>query len=326
MNSKVMVTGARGWLGSKLVRMLLSERRKIVYVDFWKNNISIEKYLRGHKNLKIINGDIRNPEQFRKEFDGCRTVFNCAGMQHPRFTHDMYSINGDAPLRLLRECIQAKVSTFVHISSSTVHGNNTFGLITEKTPFRPITHYAISKAQGERLLSNIGKKIKTKTVVIRPGVFYGKNPSRNLVSLIENIKKGRALIFSKNGLLRTYVDIDKVVDAILIAEKIGKNGEAYLIGDKKPLNTLQFYKELAKAVNVNLKIVRLPLIVSRVCEKTSYISGKLDIHQRILNIVGEFGRNHFFSSEKAIRELSFKPHLSPENGLKEMVGSVWKES
>jgi len=325
MKSKVMVTGASGWLGRRLVSRLVSKKREIVCVDYFKDKAA--GFSKNKSQVKIVNGDIRKPEQFADEFSDCETVFNCAGVQHPLFTSHLYSIDRDAPATLLKFCISSNVKNFVHVSSAIVHGENIGqDIITEKTPFRPFTHYGVSKAQGEKILVKFGRKSKVKTTILRPAAFYGINPSKNLVQLVMNVKKNFALVFGDNGFLRTYVDIEKVVDSILLAEKYGRNCEAYLIGDKNPITTLQLYQYIADELNVKLKVMRLPKILSRLSEKLSFAAGRLNIHLRIPNIMGEFGRTHYFSSEKAVKEIHYKSHESPENGLKAMVRSVIRKN
>lgn len=327
MSSKVMVTGASGWLGQRLVRRLISQKKDIVYVDYWNGKPKAQQFLDGYNKLKVICGDIRKSDEFIQEFDDCETVFNCAGIQHPVFTKSIYSVNRDGPASLLESCIKMGVKNFIHVSSSTVHGENiSKNFITEKSPIMPLTHYAISKIEGERLLAKLSKKSSVRIVIIRPGVFYGVNPSKNLIQLIRNIEKNVAIIFNGKGFLRTYVDIEKVVDALILVQKYGKNTEAYLIGDAKPITTLDLYQIIADEMDVKLKVVRLPKSASRIFEKISFISGKINIHLRIPNIIGEFGRNHYFSSQKAVKEIHYNPHKSSEKGLREMVRFVWKKS
>lgn len=326
MNSKVMVTGASGWLGRRLVNRLISQKREVVCVDYFKDNREFPKFSKNDNKVKIVNGDIRNPEQFVDEFNGCETVFNCAGVQHPLFTSQMYSVNRDGPASLLKFCIKLNVKNLVHISSAIVHGENIGqDIITEKTPFRPFTHCGVSKAQGEKILVKLGRKSKVKTTIIRPAAFYGLNPSKNLVQLIMNVKKNFAVVFGDNGFLRTYVDIEKVVDSILLAEKYGGNCEAYLVGDKNPITTLQLYQYIADELNIELIVMRLPKILSRISEKLTFTAGRFNVHLRIPNIMGEFGRTHYFSSEKAVKKLSYKPHESSEKGLKAMARSVLRK-
>ena len=323
MSSKAMVTGASGWLGRRLIRRLLSQKRKIVCVDYFEDKRALPEFSKHNHQLKIVNGDIRNPESFADEFRGCETVFNCAGIQHPCFTSDIYSVNRDAPAKLLESCIRSNVKNLVHISTAIVHGENVGkSMITEKTLCRPLTHYAVSKIQGEELLVKIGGKAKVKIVIIRPAAFYGVHPSRNLIEFVMNIKKNLAIVFGDQGALRTYVDIEKVVDAMLLAEKHGRHCEAYLIGDKHPISALQLHQYIADELGVDLRVRHLPVSLSRLCEKVSFTAGRLNVHLRIPNIIGEFGRNQYFSSEKAIKELAYKPHDSPEKGLKAMTRSV----
>ena len=323
MKSKVMVTGASGWLGRRLVNRLAAEKREIVCVDYFKDSQEFPEFSKNKYQVKIVDGDIRNPEKFADEFSDCETVFNCAGLQHPTFTSDLYSVNRDAPASLLKLCIASNVKNFVHVSSAIVHGENIGkSIITEKTPFRPLTHYGISKAQGEDMLVKLGKNSKVKTTIIRPAAFYGMNPSKNLVQLVMNVQKNFAIVFGDKGFLRTYVDIEKVVDSILLAEKYGRNCEAYLVGDKKPITTLQLYQYIADELGVKLKVIKLPKLLSRLSEKVSFAAGKINIHLRIPNIMGEFGRIHYFSSEKAARQIRYKPNESPEKGLRAMTKSV----
>ena len=326
MSSKVMVTGASGWLGRRLVNRLVLQKREVVSVDYFKGNQEFPEFSKNKGQVKIVNGDIRSPEQFGEVFNDCETVFNCAGVQHPLFTSYLYSVNRNAPVGLLKFCIKSNVKNFVHISSAIVHGENIGkSIITENTPFRPFTHYGISKAQGEKLLVKLGRKSKVKTVIIRPAAFYGVNPSKNLVQLIMNVKNNFAFVFGDNGFLRTYVDIENVVDSMLLVEKYGKNCEAYLVGDKKPITTLQLYQYIADELYIKLKVMRLPKLLSRLSEKLSFTAGRFNLHLRIPNIIGEFGRTHYFSSEKAVREIHYKPHESPEKGLKAMARSVLRK-
>ena len=327
MSSKVLVTGGLGWLGGRLIQRLIQEKREIVCVDFYDaSKNELPEFLRNYNKLKIVSGDIRKSHEFIQELKDCKTVFNIAGMQHPRFTKDLYAANRDGPVSLLESCIKTDVPNFIHISSAGVHGHNINPKIshTEKSPFRPLTHYGVSKVQGEKLLGRFIQRSPTKIVIIRPGLFYGVNPSQNFVELIKRLKNGFALLFGREGFYRTYVDIERLIDAIINAAEYKRSGEAFLIGDKKPLNTLQFYQCIADEIGVKLKILKLPTFLSRMSENLSYISGKLNIHLRLPTIIGEFGRNNFFSSEKAVKELSYKPHDSSEPGLREMTKSVLK--
>mgnify|MGYP001593950022 CR=1 FL=1 len=102
-----MVTGAFGWLGHKLVQRLISEKREIICLDFSKKNMkNTSKTLSGYKKLRIILGDIRESHKLVRELKGCDTVFNCAGLQHTKYTKDIYEVNRDGTAELLKASIK----------------------------------------------------------------------------------------------------------------------------------------------------------------------------------------------------------------------------
>lgn len=319
--NKAMVIGAAGWLGSKLVARLIAQGREVIAVD-----INLQSIENQYRQVELIHADIRSLEKFAERLRECAVIFNCAGLQHPKRSRDLYSVNAHAPAKLFEACLKNGVSAFVHISSITAHGQNDSPTtyIEETIPSKPITHYGKSKAEGEKLLKDLAEKDGTRLIILRPGVFYGKNPSKNIRELLEKMRKGPVPIFSSMGFLRTYVDVEKVVEAMLLSEKNGVSGESYLIGDAEPLSTMKFYRILYEELSIPPKVIKIPVILSRVAEMVALLFGKAGIHIRIANIMGEFGRHCFLSPKKAVDELLFKPLPSSGEGLREMVRSIYK--
>lgn len=316
---KVMVIGAAGWLGRSLVERLILEDRQVICVD-----VHIPEFLTQYKNCEVIEADIRDVPRFAQQLEECETVFNACGLQHPKSTKDIYAVNAQAPAAVFAACQEAAVKTFVHISSLAAHGSNSSStvFIDEASPVSAVTHYGKSKAQGDILLQSLHEGGKTRLIILRPGVFYGERPSKNLREFLEKLQKTTLPLFSPRGFLRTYLDIEKAVDAMLLAENKGVSGEAYLIGDTEPLSTLHFYGILADELGVTLKTLRVPLLASRLAEKAALWAGSFGVHLRLPTIVGEFGRHTFASSKKAQHELGFVPHASSKEGLRKMARSI----
>ncbi len=317
--SKVMVLGAEGWLGARLVQRLAQEGRTVLCVDLF-----VGTNIRELPGIEVIEADIRDAARFLPRLAECTTVFSCAGLLHPKKTSEIYVVNRDAPVALYEACIQHGVKTFVHISSINAQGENqsptTF--FDEATPPHPTTHYGVSKLEGDLKLMALAGEGKTRLIILRPGVFYGENPSRNLREFMETLKKGTLPLFAPRGFLRTYVDVDKVVEALLLSERNGSSGQAYIIGDAEPLCTLRFYQIVADELGVKPKTVAAPAAAAHLCERLAFLAGKANVHIRLFTIVGEFGRNIFGSVAKAQRELGFVPHQTSEEGLRRMVRSV----
>ena len=212
----------------------------------------------------------------------------------------------------------------MHVSSIAAYGANEFGsqFLDESFPDRPITHYGYSKSEGDARLRSLAQNSSSRLIILRPGVFYGTRPSKNLHELFEKLKKSPMPIFTQHGFLRTYADIDSVVDALLASETKGTSGEIYCIGDHTPIGTLSFYRSLTDALNTKLKVVAVPVLIARLAEAAAWWAGKVGIHLRIPTVIGEFGRHTFVSSRKAEQELKVSLPESPKEGLVRMVRSV----
>ena len=325
---RAVVTGAPGFLGNNLVRTLLEEGRDVtclIHPSF--KGSSFEKIFPRYKEINATFMDIRAPQaELMAILKGAESVFNCAGVQHPKRTRNIYSGNRDGPVNLLKACIGANVQNFIHISSSTVHGSNKGGIpMTEESPFSPLTHYAKSKVEGERLLQKNAHQ-GTKMVIIRPTVFYGYPASRNFSELMSRLQAGKVVpIIGKKGPLRSYVNITKVAEGILLAEKGGKTGDVFIISDEEPLNTCQFYQSMCRGLGVEPKTISFPLFGSRAAEKLSLIGGHMNIHLKYFNVLGEMGRDSYMVPDKAMKQLGFRPVCSSSRGLEEMAAK-FKES
>lgn len=317
--NKAMVLGGGGWLGSRLIERLVAASRKVICVD-----IFIGEALRALPGVEVIEADIRDTTRFVSRLGECAVVFNCAGLLHPKATADIYAVNRDAPARVFQACMDAGVASFVHVSSINAQGANPSPTVflDETMPLRPFTHYGVSKAEADIAMQAMVQSGSTRLIILRPGVFYGERPSKTLQELFVKLRTSPMPYFSERGFVRTYVDVETVVDALVLGEHNGRSGEAYLIGDEEPLPTLRFYQVLAEALGVPAKTIKVPAAVAHLAERVAFRAGKSNKHLRLPTIIGEFGRNVFCSVEKAKLELGFAPHRFSEPGLRAMVKSV----
>jgi nucleoside-diphosphate-sugar epimerase len=311
-----MVLGAGGRLGDLLVDRLVAASRKVICVD-----LQLGSNVRSYPGVEVIETDVRDTARFAPRLAECVVVFNCAGVQHPTSTREIYEVNRNTPAEIYTMCKENGVETFVHISSMNAHGENPSSTepLDETTSTGPITHYGRSKAEGDARLKALVAAGETRLIILRPGVIYGDRPSGNMREFMGFLRKFPMPLFSDRGTRRTYVDAAKVVDAMLLAEHAGRSGEIYLIGDEDPLCTLRLYQIIAEELGTRLNTIRLPLFAARACEWLAIQADHLGRHVRILTIVGEFGRHTFCISTKAERELGFVPHKSSEAGLRRMV-------
>lgn len=318
--SKALVTGAPGWLGNTFIRRLLKEGRSIsLIVDPSFKNGDIRSLLPTHQKnqIDLTVCDLRELDTLKGALGEVSTVFHIAAVQHPAKVSDFYKINSEAAANLARIAALAGAKRFVFISSCSVQGSSDRPS-EESTPLTGYTHYTLSKIKAEELLAQVADQTGIEIVIIRPGVFYGREASANMKRLMQMVQTKTLPMFGSDGFKRTYVDVEKVSEALLLAEAKAKSGTAYLIGDLEPLTTKELYETLGQALGCRPKILPLPVIVSRLAETTTFEIGKaLGMHIRMGNIMGEFGRPTYFQSTNSA-SLGFEPLASSRPGLTAM--------
>jgi nucleoside-diphosphate-sugar epimerase len=327
--SRTLVTGAPGWLGNTLLTKLIEKERSIrLLIDpiFTKNDLGKLLSPIDINQLEIVFCDLRDPEGLAKVTSEVNSVFHVAAAQHPRKVSDIYAINTEATGTLAMLAAKAGVEKFVFVSSGTVQGVNANDQPTNELiqSGKLYTHYSLSKLQAEALLRKVSDQSGLNVVFIRPGVFYGTNPSPNMQRFMSMIQQRPMPIFGKDGYKRTYADITKVADALLLAEQHGRNGQAYIAADLGALSTREVYEAIANGLGCQPRVINVPTGLARLAEASALHLGRLlDRHFTMLNIIGEFARPSVFSSLYS-DELGLKPLPSSYPGLKEMASGFRK--
>src|ERR1700724_3764397 len=148
----VLVTGGAGYVGSNLVPKLLAAGYRVTVLDL----CIYGDVLPPHPDLRIVNGDLRNPVDVAAALAGCDAVIHLACISNdPSFDLDPTlgrSINYDCFRPLVRAAKDAGVRRFIYASSSSVYGIKTDMDVTEDLPLEPLTDYSKYKAMCEEVL------------------------------------------------------------------------------------------------------------------------------------------------------------------------------
>lgn len=318
----VLVTGAPGWLGTRLIERLKENDKKVRALVLPTVDVSELKKIGVDE---IVYGDITKKDSLNKAVDGIETVFHCAGMIHPKLfrSKDFYMINRDGTKNLIDVSVNAGVKKFIYISSNSAQGVNVSRdrLMKESDKERPYTDYGKSKYMAEQIVKEFQALGKIDTVIIRPCWFYGPRLPKRMIKLMDMIKNGKVLLFGDGKNIRSMTHIDNLIDALMLVEKNKKAvGQTYWIADERPHTTIEIYEEIAKNLGVkNLKIRRTPKILSRVLEVFDILLGKFGIYEINIHVGGEMSRDIGCSIEKAKQELGYEPKVSFEEGIKDSV-------
>ena len=258
VNSRILVTGGAGFIGSNLVDVLLDLGCEIVVLDNFstgkKENL---RSAEGNPRFRLIVGDIRNIEDCRKAVDGVDYVLHQAALGSvPRSIADpltSWEVNTGGFAKMAIAARDAGVKRFIYASSSSVYGDDASPVKIEERTGSPLSPYAASKQAQELFARNIGRVYGFKSIGLRYFNVFGRrqDPYGAYAAVIP--KFATALLRHKSPVIngdgtysRDFTYIDNVVQANLLA--LGTDDPAALdqvyniaYGERTTLNELFSY-------------------------------------------------------------------------------------
>ena len=338
MNSKlqtVLVTGATGWLGSRLVESLVRGLPDHPALREPNNDLRIRclvlpgqdasRLKKLSDRVEVFEGDIIN-HRFCREF--CEpgaggVLFHTAGIIHPKRVSDFYDINVTGTERLLDSAIAAGVKRAVVVSSNSPCGCNPHPdhLFDELSPFNPYMNYGRSKMQMELAVRERATKIET--VIIRAPWFYGPNQPPRQTLFFQMVRDGKAPIVGGGNNLRSMAYVDNLCQGLMLAAITERaNGQVYWIADRKPysmneiIDTIERLLEKEFGHTCKHKRMRLPGFASEVAWLADKTLQGLGLYHQKIHVLSEMNKTIACSVARAERELGYNPTVALEEGMR----------
>jgi sterol-4alpha-carboxylate 3-dehydrogenase (decarboxylating) len=320
-----LVTGGGGFVGRALVDALRRRGDRVTVVE-----LSGAPH---REDIDWVRGDIRSAEAL-EVFAGVDTVFHNASLVHTKHNReaDVWDVNLGGSRSVLRACWKHRVPRLVYVSSaSAVYEGRDIENGDESMPYSRISQapYADSKIAAEREILSANGQRGVATIALRPHVIFGPGDNRFLPAILARAKSG-SLRFSVgvgNRKLSDFTYVDNLVDALLSAdERLALNskiaGQPYFITNGEPMRFFEFVSRL-------LKLLRLPPILFPMPYSIVYTAAAaaeaLDtLRGGTLNNENGMTRfavrymctHHYFSIEKARRDLGYDPAIDIDEGLR----------
>ncbi len=254
---KILVTGATGFVGSKLMTELKAKNYDVVGTSRRSLPTTPE----------LINiGDISEQTDWSMVLKGCDVVVHTAGRAHMMKDQaedklaEFRRVNRDATLKLAHDAKAAGVTHFIFISSIGVNGNATSGKpFSETSTPETTSDYAISKLEAELALKEKFADTSMAITVIRPALICGENAPGNIRRLLKLVESGIPLPFKGVKNKRGMVSLENVVSFILtcIENPLAKN-ELFVLADKEKPTTEEIIHAFAQGMNKPARIVWFP--------------------------------------------------------------------
>ncbi len=299
---KILVTGGAGFIGSNVVEYFADNGHEVIAFDNFflgrKDNLS------GVKNVKIINGDIRDRAALDAAAEGCDFIFNeAAASSSPMFREnlrDAVSVNVDGFVNVL-DMARKHDCGLIYISTSSIYGNIP-GALREDAKVVPPNFYAATKLLNEHLASVYSSEYGIRAIGFRYMSVYGRHEESkgifaNLVSqFLWSMKKNeQPVIYGDGSQTRDFVYAKDVARAHMLAIKSNVKNEVLNIGAGKATSLNQLVAVLNKLLGKNIqpKYVEVPV--------KNYIATQLA------------------DTKKAEKLIGFRAQFSLEQGIKEII-------
>lgn len=327
---KVIVTGGGGFVGKAVVRQLVA--RGISATVIGRHDYPDVVAM----GATVARGDIRDQHFLASVFRGHDTVFHVAAKAGIWGDYqDYFSVNVQGTENVLRACRSNGITRLVYTSTPSVvfRGGDLAG-VDEGAPYadRFLCHYAATKALAEqKVLEANGRQLLT--TALRPHLVWGPGDT-NLIPRL--VARGRSRQLKIVGTCENLVDIsyiDNVASAhLLAAENLEHSasaaGQAYFISQGEPVNLWRWINDLFARLQVprvtKQVSFRKAYAAGFVCEKISSLLGRSEEPPMTRFLAGQLARSHWFSIDKARRDLGYRPAVSTAEGVDRLV--AWLRS
>lgn len=265
--SKVLVTGADGFIGSHLTEELVKQgfqvKAFVYYNSFntwgWLDDMPEDIM----KHVEIFQGDIRDPNGVKEAMKGVDAVFHLAALIAIPFSYhspDTYvDTNIKGTLNILQAARELPIQRVLVTSTSEVYGTAQYVPIDEQHPYQGQSPYSATKIGADRLAESFYRSFQLPVSIVRPFNTFGPRQSARAVipTIITQLLSGQEKI--KLGSLTPTRDFNYVKDTVNGFIEIYRSdrtvGEEINIATQREISIGQLAEELIRQINPKAVII-----------------------------------------------------------------------
>lgn len=262
MISRVLVTGASGFVGAELCKELARCGHAVIAMVRRQPECLVPGV-----ETWLVNDLTNLPDTAPEILAGVEVLIHCAGRAHKLNDHardplaEFRRVNAEATLILARLAASAGVQRFIFVSSIGVNGSQSgeHPFTAEDTP-APDSPYAISKWEAEQGLIALSHKSKMSVLIVRPPMIYGPSAPGNFALLTKLVRTGLPLPFGALSAPRSFVALGNVVDLLVhLVEHACPPSGTYLVSDDETVTTASFVRAMAQALGIKARLLPVPV-------------------------------------------------------------------
>ncbi|MBO3464267.1 NAD-dependent epimerase/dehydratase family protein [Aetokthonos hydrillicola Thurmond2011] len=265
-NSRVLITGGAGLVGSHIADLLVKEgvAEIIVFDNFTRGRLANLAWTKEHGSLVIVEGDIRNSQLLGEVMQGVDYVFHQAAIritqcaEEPRLALEVLA---DGTFNVLEAAVNAKVKKVVAASSASIYGMaEDFPTTESHHPYNNRTLYGAAKVFNEGLLRSFYEMYGLNYVALRYFNVYGPRMdiygvyTEVLIRWMDRIAAGQPpLIFGDGKQTMDFVYIEDIARANILAAKADVTDEVFNVASGVETSLNDLAHSLAKVMGSDLQ-------------------------------------------------------------------------
>lgn len=311
-NSKVLVIGGAGFIGSHLISELLKHPVKevVIYDNFARGKMeNIQESLKDERcSIFPLGGDIRDIDILDVAMKDVDYVFHLAAMWllHCKdFPRTAFDVNVQGTFNVLEACAKNNIKKLIYSSSASVYGDAVDVPMTEEHPFNNKNFYGATKISGEAMCTAYNDRYDLEVIGLRYMNVYGSGQDQHAVYsgvvpiMLNKIELNEQPVINGDGSQAyDFIYVEDVARANIAALESDVRHDFYNVGTEVQTSIKTLCNTILRLKKSELTVKYIPY-------------DEDDARQFVQNRIG--------SRQKAEKEISFKYKYSLEEGLNKLI-------
>lgn len=298
-NKKVFITGANGFIGANLTKLLINKNYNVSILVRKKSNLWRLNEIKS--KIKLYYGDIENKNNLKTIINKIKPTYiihlsSYGNSSNENDLRKIINIDVLGLINLLEASNNINYKKMIVCGSSSEYGFKDKPM-SETDYLNPNSYYSAAKGSATLLAQSYALKNNKPIIILRPFSVYGpfEENNRLIPTIINKALKHEKILVTKEMVKRDFVFIDDAVSAFYKAMTIKlKNGEIINIGTGKQYSNKEIVKKIENILKIKLEVGTFP--------KRSW-----DTNSWVANI------------SKAKKVLRWNPKYSLDQGLRETI-------